>query len=202
MQRGTSNEAMCLLTALGVHCGILGLLLSLATPTCGEKAKTLEQRQLKQCTWVRLVELAVFDYMSRLPYLPYRTVLTPSLGTTLLCLRVQAYWGMVSYTPAFATSPGDLSMLALLLVFLIWHACTAALWTWAMHTQVVQPFEHAVLSTMTIDNASISLVKVSNIHLSPLRSLAVCKVHKAIVHLARRTLVCAVLGTDAQLGQE
>ncbi|KAN0111970.1 hypothetical protein V8E52_007988, partial [Russula decolorans] len=48
MQCGTSNEAACLLTALGVHRGILGLLLSLATPTHGEKAKTLEHRQLKQ----------------------------------------------------------------------------------------------------------------------------------------------------------
>jgi hypothetical protein len=60
MQCGTSNEAACLLTALGVHRGILGLLLSLATPTHGEKAKTLEHRQLKQRAWVRLAELAVF----------------------------------------------------------------------------------------------------------------------------------------------
>jgi hypothetical protein len=54
---------------------------------------------------------------------------------------------------------------------------------------------------MTIDNASISLAKASNIRLSPLGSLAVSKVHKAVVHLAGRTLVRAVLGADAQLGE-
>ncbi|KAF8491897.1 hypothetical protein F5888DRAFT_1734218 [Russula emetica] len=181
-QRGTSNEAACLLTALGVYHGLLGLLLSFATPTRGGKAKTLEHRQLEQRAWVRLAELAVFD------------------RTTSLGLRVQAYWGMVSHTPAFATSPGDLSTLALL-VFPIWRARAAALWTRAMHARVVRPFERAVLSTMTIDEASISLAKASNIRLSPLGSLAVCKVHKAVVHLAGRTLVRAVLGADTQLGE-
>lgn len=199
-QRGTSNEAACLLTALGVYPGFLGLLLSFATPTRGGKAKTLEHRQLEQRAWVRLAELAVFDRMSCLPYLPYHVVLTPSLGTTSLGLRVQAYWGMVSHTPAFATSPGDLSTLALL-VFPIWRARAAALWTRAMHARVVRPFERAVLSTMTIDEASISLAKASNIRFSPLGSLAVCKVHKAVVYLAGRTFVRAVLGADAQVGE-
>ena len=107
---------------------------------------------------------------------------------------------MVSHTPAFATSPGDLSTLALL-VFPIWRARAAALWTRAMRARVVRPFERAVLSTMTIDEASRSLAKASNIRLSPLGSLAVCKVHKAVAHLAGRTLVRAVLGADAQLGE-
>lgn len=181
-QRGMSNEAACLLTALGVYPGFLGLLLSFATPTRGGKAKTLEHRQLEQRAWVRLAELAVFD------------------RTTSLGLRVQAYWGMVSHTPAFATSPGDLSTLALL-VFPIWRTRAIALWTRAMHARVVRPFERAVLCTMTIDEASISLAKASNIRLSPLGSLAVCKVHKAVVYLAGRTFVRAVLGADAQLGE-
>jgi hypothetical protein len=107
---------------------------------------------------------------------------------------------MVSRTPAFATSPGDLSTLALL-VFPIWRARAAALWTRAMHAPVVRPFERAVLSTVTIEEASMSLAKANNIRLSPLGSLAVCKVHKAIVHLAGRTFVRAVLGADAQLGE-
>ena len=199
-QRGTSKEAACLLSALGVYPGFLGLLLSFATPTRGGKVKTLEHRQLEQRAWVRLAELAVFDRMSCLPYSPYCVVLTPSLGTTSIGLRVQAYWGMVSRTPAFATSPGDLSTIALL-VFPIWRARAAALWTRAMHARVVRPFERAVLSTMTIDEASISLAKASNIRLSPLGSLAVCNVHKAVVHLAGRTFVRAVLGADAQLGE-
>jgi hypothetical protein len=107
---------------------------------------------------------------------------------------------MVSHTPAFATSPGDLSTLALM-IFPIWRARATALWTRAMHARVVRPFERAVLSTMTIDEASMSLAKASNIRLSPLGSLAVCKVHKAVAHLAGRTLVRAVLGADAQLGE-
>ena len=107
---------------------------------------------------------------------------------------------MVSHTPAFATSPGDLSTLALL-VFPIWRARAAALWTRAMRARVVRPFERPVLSTMTIDEASISLAKANNIRLSPLGSLAVCKVHKAVVHLAGGTLVRAVIGADAQLGE-
>lgn len=65
-QRGTSNEAACLLTALGVYPGFLGLLLSFRTPTRGGKAKTLEHKQLEQRAWVRLAELAVFDRMSRI----------------------------------------------------------------------------------------------------------------------------------------
>jgi len=180
-QRGTSNEAACLLTALGVHPGVLGLLLSFRTPTRGGKSKTLEHKQLEQRAWVRLAELVVFD------------------RATSLGLRVQAYWGMVSHTPAFATSPGDLSTLALL-VLPIWRARAAALWTRAIHARVVRPFERAILSTMTIDEASISLAKSSNVRLSPLGSLAVRNVRKAVVHLAERTFVHAVLGADAQLG--
>jgi hypothetical protein len=64
-QRGMSNEAACLLAALGVHPGVWGLLLSFRTPTRGGKAKTLEHKQLEQRAWVRLAELAVFDRMSR-----------------------------------------------------------------------------------------------------------------------------------------
>jgi len=71
-QRGTSNEAACLLTALGVYPRFLGLLLSFATPTRGGKTKTLEHRQLEQRAWVRLAELAVFDRKSRLPCPPYQ----------------------------------------------------------------------------------------------------------------------------------
>jgi hypothetical protein len=54
---------------------------------------------------------------------------------------------------------------------------------------------------MTIDEASINLAKASNVRLSPLGSLAVCKVHKAVVHLAGRNFVRAVLGADVQLGE-
>lgn len=106
---------------------------------------------------------------------------------------------MLSHTPAFATSPGDLSTLALL-VLPIWRTRAAALWTRANHARVVRPFERAILSTMTIDEASISLVKASNVHLSPLAALAVHKVRKAVVHLAGRTFVRAVLSADAQVG--
>jgi hypothetical protein len=63
-QRGTSNEAVLLRTALGVHPGLLGLLLSIVMPKRGGKAKTLEHKQLEQRAWVRLAELAVFDRMS------------------------------------------------------------------------------------------------------------------------------------------
>ena len=63
-QRGTSNEAVLLRTALGVHPGLLGLLLSVVMPKRGGKAKTLEHKQLEQRAWVRLAELAVFDRMS------------------------------------------------------------------------------------------------------------------------------------------
>ena len=105
---------------------------------------------------------------------------------------------MVSHTPAFATSPEDLSTLALL-IFPIWRARASALWTRAIHARVVRPFERAVLSTMTIDEASISLAKASNVRLSPLGSLAVCNVYRAVVHLAGRAFVRAVLDADAQL---
>lgn len=106
---------------------------------------------------------------------------------------------MVSHTPAFATSPGDLSTLALL-VSPIWRARATALWTRAIHARVVRPFERAILSTMTIDEASISLAKASNVRLSPLGSLAVHNVRKTVVHLAGRTFVRSVLGADPQLG--
>ena len=198
-QRGTSNEAACLLTALGVHPGFGGLLLSFRRLTRGAKTKTLEHKQLEQRAWVRLAELAVFDRMSHSFNRHTGEVLTLSLGTTSLGLRVQAYWGMLSHTPVFATSPGDLSTLALL-VLPIWRARAAALWTRAIHARVVRPFERAILSTMTIDEASISLAKESNVRLSPLGSLAMRKVRKVVVHLAGRTFVRAVLSADAQLG--
>ena len=63
-QRGTSKEAACLLTALGVHPGFLGLVLSFAMSARGGKTKTLELKQLEQRAWVRLAELAVFNRMS------------------------------------------------------------------------------------------------------------------------------------------
>jgi hypothetical protein len=63
-KRGTSNEAALLRTALGVHPGFLGLLLSFVVPKRGGKTKTLEYKQLEQRAWVRLAELAVFDRMS------------------------------------------------------------------------------------------------------------------------------------------
>jgi hypothetical protein len=126
-------------------------------------------------------------------------VLTASLGNAPLGFRAQAYWGMISHTPAFATSPGDSSTLALL-VFPIWRSRAAALWARAIRARVVRPFERAVLSTMTIDEASISLAKASDVRLSPLSSLAVRNVRKVVVHLAGQTFVRAVLGADAQLG--
>ncbi|KAH9990958.1 hypothetical protein BJV74DRAFT_987748 [Russula compacta] len=178
-RRGTSNEAACLLTALGVYPGLLGLMLSFATPTRGGKTKTLEHKQLQQRAWVRLAELAVFD------------------RTTSFGLRAQAYWGMVSHTPAFATSPGDLSTLALL-VFPIWRARAAALWTRAIHARVVRPFERAVIGAMSIEEASTSLARASDVRLSPLSSLAVRYVHKVVARLAGRTFVRAVLDADAQ----
>jgi len=65
-QRGTTKEAACLLTALGVYPGFSGLLLSFAMSARGGKTKTLELKQLEQRAWVRLAELAVFNRMSRL----------------------------------------------------------------------------------------------------------------------------------------
>ena len=65
-QRGTTKEAACLLTALGVYPGFVGLLLSFAMSARGGKTKTLELKQLEQRAWVRLAELAVFNRMSRL----------------------------------------------------------------------------------------------------------------------------------------
>ncbi|KAI0292920.1 hypothetical protein BC826DRAFT_1017542 [Russula brevipes] len=180
-QRGTSNEAASLLTALGVYPGFLGLSLSFATSIRGGKSKTLELKQLEQRAWVRLAELAVFD------------------RATSFGLRAQAYWGMVSHTPAFATSPGDLSTLALL-VFPIWRARAAALWTRAIHARVVRPFERAVIGAMTVEEASSSLAQASNVCLSPLSSLAVRNVRKAVTHLTGRTFVRAVLGADARSG--
>jgi hypothetical protein len=106
---------------------------------------------------------------------------------------------MVSHTPTFATSPGDLSTLALL-VFPIWRARAAALWTRANHARVVRPFERAVIGAMTVEEASSSLAKASNVCLSPLSSLAVRNVRKAVTNLAGRTFVRAVLGADAQSG--
>jgi hypothetical protein len=106
---------------------------------------------------------------------------------------------MVSHTPAFATSPGDLSTLALL-VFPIWRARAVVLWTRAIHARVVRPFERAVLSAMTVEEASTSLAKASNVHLSPLGSLAEHNVRKAVAHLAGRAFVRAVLGADTLPG--
>ncbi len=60
-RRGSPDEAAVLRTALGVHPGFLGLLLSFAAPKRGGKTKTLEHKQLEQRAWVRLAELAVFD---------------------------------------------------------------------------------------------------------------------------------------------
>ncbi|KAH9968233.1 hypothetical protein BC827DRAFT_1373375 [Russula dissimulans] len=198
-QRGTSNEAACLLAALGVYPGFLGLLLSFATPTRGRKTKTLEHKQLEQRAWVRLAELAVFDRMSCYSYSPYKAFLTSSLGTTSFGRRAQAYWGMVSHTPAFSTSPSDLSTLALL-IFPIWRARAATLWTRAIHARVVRPFERAVISSMTVEEGYVDLAKASDVRLSPLGSLAVRHVRRAVANLAGRTFVRAVLGTDAQLG--
>ncbi|KAI0251933.1 hypothetical protein BJV78DRAFT_1154120 [Lactifluus subvellereus] len=178
-RRGTSNEAVLLRTALGVHPGLLGLLFSFATPKRGGKAETLEHKQLEQRAWVRLAELAVFD------------------RTTSFGLRAQAYWGMVSHTPTFATSPSDLSTLALL-VFPVWRARAEALWTRAIHARVVRPFEHVVIGTMSVEEASISLAKMSDVRLTPLGSLAVRNVREAVAHIAGRTFVRAVLGPDAQ----
>ncbi|KAH9057980.1 hypothetical protein EDB83DRAFT_2520846 [Lactarius deliciosus] len=180
-RRGTPDEATLLRTALGVYPGFLGLLLSFAAPKRGGKTKTLEHKQLEQRAWVRLAELAVFD------------------RATSLGLRSQAYWGMVSHTPAFATSPGDLSTLALL-VFPVWRARATALWTRANHARLVRPFERAVIGAMTVEEASASLAKTCNVRLSPLSSLAVRNVRKAVAHVAARTFVDAVLGPDVQSG--
>ncbi|KAH9174673.1 hypothetical protein EDB89DRAFT_1949630 [Lactarius sanguifluus] len=180
-RRGTPDEATLLRTALGVYPGFLGLLLSFAAPKRGGKTKTLEHKQLEQRAWVRLAELAVFD------------------RATSLGLRSQAYWGMVSHTPAFATSPGDLSTLALL-VFPVWRARATALWTRANHARLVRPFERAVIDAMTVKEASASLAKTCNVRLSPLSSLAVRNVRKAVAHVAARTFVDAVLGPDVQSG--
>lgn len=180
-RRDTPDEATLLRRALGVHPGFLGLLLSFTAPKRGGKTKTLEHKQLEQRAWVRLAELAVFD------------------RATSLGLRSQAYWGMVSHTPTFATSPSDLSTLALL-VFPVWRARATALWTRANHAQVVRPFERAVIGAMTVEEASMSLAKTRNVRLTPLSSLAVRNVCKAVTHVAARTFVGAVLGPDVQSG--
>jgi hypothetical protein len=199
-QRGTPNEAACLLTALGVYPGFLGLLLSFVIPARGGETKTLEHKQLEQRAWVRLAELAVFNSTSCVFLLGITDeTLIPILGATPFGLRAQAYWGMISHTPAFATSPGDISTRALL-IFPIWRARAAALWTRAIHARVVRPFERTVLSAMTVEEASISLAKASNVNLSPLGSLAEHNVRKAVARLAGRTFVHAVLCADAQHG--
>ncbi|KAI0305157.1 hypothetical protein B0F90DRAFT_1701784 [Multifurca ochricompacta] len=177
-QLGTPNEAALLRTALGVYPGFLGLLMSLVIPKRGGKTKSLEHKQLEQRAWVRLAELAVFD------------------RTTSLGLRAQAYWGMVSHTPTFATSPSDLSTLALL-VFPVWRARAVALWTRAIHARVVRPFERAVIGAMTVEEASTSLTKTYNVRLTPLGSLAMGNVRKGVSHLAGRAFVRAVLGADS-----
>jgi hypothetical protein len=179
-RRGTPDEATLLRTALGVYPGFLGLLPSFVAPKRGGKTKTLEHKQLEQRAWVRLAELAVFD------------------RTTSLGLRSQAYWGMVSHTPAFATSPSDLSTLALL-VFPVWRARATTLWARANHARVVRPFERAVIGAMTLEEAFTSLAKTRNVRLTPLNSLAVRNVRKAVAHVAARTFVDAVLGPDVQL---
>lgn len=106
---------------------------------------------------------------------------------------------MVSHTPTFAPSPGDLSTLALL-VLPVWRARATALWTRANHARVVRPFERAVIGAMTVEEASTSLAKTCNDRLSPLNSLAVRNVRKAVVHVAAQTFVDAVLGPDVQSG--
>jgi hypothetical protein len=114
-----------------------------------------------------------------------------------LGLLVQAYLGMVSHTPAFATSPSDLSTLALL-VFPVWRARAEVLWTRATHAQVVRPFERVVIGAMTVEEASVSLAKMSDVRLTPLGSLAVCNVREAVAHIAGQMFVRAVLGADVQ----
>ena len=104
---------------------------------------------------------------------------------------------MISHTPAFATSSNDLSTLALL-VFPVWRARAEALWTRATHAQVVRPFDRVVIGAMTVEEASISLAKMSDIRLTPLGSLAVRNVREAVAHIAGRTFVRAVLGADSQ----
>ena len=104
---------------------------------------------------------------------------------------------MVSRTPAFATSPSDLSTLALL-VFPVWRARATALWTRANNARVVRPFERAVIGAMTVEEASISLAKTRNVRLTPLSSLAIRNVRKAVAHVAARTFVDVVLGPDVQ----
>ena len=124
-------------------------------------------------------------------------VLTLTSGSTSFGHRAQAYWGMVSHTPTFATSPSDSSTLALL-VFPVWRARAEALWTRAIHARVVRPFERRVIGTMTVEEASISLAKMSDVRLTPLRSLAVRNLREDVAHIAGRTFVRAVLGLDAQ----
>ncbi|KAI0264701.1 hypothetical protein BC834DRAFT_251660 [Gloeopeniophorella convolvens] len=183
--RGIPDEAALLRTALGVYPGASGLLLSFASPKRGGKAKTLEHMQLEQRAWVRLAELAVFDLNS---------------GSTSFGLRAQAYWGMVSRTSTFAPSPGDLATLALL-VFPVWRSRAAALWARANRARVVRPFERAVIGAMTVEEACKSLAKTHNARLSPLGSLAVRNVRKAVAHVAGRTFVRAVLGADVRAGE-
>jgi hypothetical protein len=106
---------------------------------------------------------------------------------------------MVSHTPTFAPSPGDLSTLALL-AFPVWRARATALWTRANHARVVRPFERAVIGAMTVEEAFTSLAKTCDVRLSPLNSLAVRNVRKAVAHVAAQTFVDAVLGPDVQSG--
>ncbi|KAI9441592.1 hypothetical protein H4582DRAFT_2096935 [Lactarius indigo] len=111
----------------------------------------------------------------------------------------QAYWGMVSHNPAFATSPGGLSTLALL-VFSVWRTRATNLLMRANHVRLVRPFERPVIGAMTVEEASVNLAKTCNVRLSPLSSIAVRNVHKAVAHVAAWTFVDAVLGPDVQSG--
>jgi len=53
---------------------------------------------------------------------------------------------------------------------------------------------------MTVEEASISLAKTRNVRLTPLGSLAVRNVRKAVTHVAAQIFVHAVFGPDVQSG--
>ncbi|KII91270.1 hypothetical protein PLICRDRAFT_51441 [Plicaturopsis crispa FD-325 SS-3] len=131
--RGSPDEAIQLREALGIYSGPVGLAQALFTR--GKRSReTFEQKQLEQRAWVRLGELVAMD---------------PSISTAT---RLQTYWCMRSHVPWFKASTSDLSTLALIMHPLS-PSKADALWSRALRSDFVRPFERLVLENMRVEEA-------------------------------------------------